>query len=95
MTYPGALKTTRIGFGIGYGHMPYTSAVESAGIGTAYASVFKSVAIGLSNFIHSKPIPFESAEIGSTYSSAFKSTGIGLLNYIHSRPIPAFLKALA
>ena len=82
MTYPGALKTTRIGFGIGSGHMPYTSAVESAGIGTAYASIFKSVAIGLLNFIHSKPIPFESAEIG-------------LLNYIHSRPIPAFLKTLA
>ena len=95
MTYPGALKTARIGFGIRYGHMPYTSVVESAGIGTAYASVFKSVAIGLLNFIHSRPIPFESAEIGSTYSSTFKSTGIGLLNYIHSRPIPAFLKALA
>ena len=47
MTYPGALKTTRIGFGIGYGHMPYTSAVESAGIGTAYASAFKNAGIGL------------------------------------------------
>ena len=46
MTYPGALKTARIGFGIGYGHMPYTSAVETAGIGTAYASVFKSARIG-------------------------------------------------
>ena len=64
MTYLGTLKTTRIGFGIGYGHMPYTSVVESAGIGTAYASVFKSAGIGLLNesagigllnFIHSRP----------------------------------------
>ena len=57
MTYPGALKTARIGFGIGYGHMPYTSTFESAEIGTAYASTFKSAGIGLLNYIHSRPIP--------------------------------------
>ena len=44
MTYLGALKTAEIGFGIGYGHMPYTSAFESAGI-------------ELLNYIHSRPIP--------------------------------------
>ena len=42
-TYPDALKTTRIRFGIGYGIMAYTSAFESDGI-------------GLLNFIHSRPI---------------------------------------
>ena len=44
MTYLGALKTAEIGFGIGYGHMPYTSAFESA-------------SIELLNYIHSRPIP--------------------------------------
>ena len=44
MTYPGALKTAGIGFGIWYGRMPYTSAFESTGI-------------GLLNFIHSRPTP--------------------------------------
>ena len=43
MTYPDALKTVGIEFGIGYRHMPYTSAFESA-------------AIGLLNYIHSRPI---------------------------------------
>ena len=43
MTYLGALKTAEIGFGIGYGHMPYTSSFESAGI-------------ELLNYIHSRPI---------------------------------------
>ena len=47
VTYPGALKTAGIGFGIGYGHISYTSAFESVGIGTAYA---------LLKFIHSRPI---------------------------------------
>ena len=47
MTYLGALKTAEIGFGIGYRHMPYTSAVETAGIGTAYASTSKSTGIGI------------------------------------------------
>ncbi|KAK9999017.1 hypothetical protein SO802_018620 [Lithocarpus litseifolius] len=42
MTYLGVLKTAGIGFGIGHGHMPYTSAFQSARIGTAYASAFKS-----------------------------------------------------
>ena len=58
MTYPGALKTIGIGFGIGYGHMPYTSAFklysfktytsafENAGIGIGYASAFGSAGIG-------------------------------------------------
>ena len=44
MTYLGALKTAEIGFGIGYGHMPYTSSFESAGI-------------EFLNYIHSRPIP--------------------------------------
>ena len=52
VTYPGALKTAGIGFGIGYGHIPYTSAFESVGIGTVYASA----GIGLLKFIHSRPI---------------------------------------
>ena len=58
MTYPGALKTTGIGFGIFYFifKMTYPSAFESAGIGTAYASAFESAGIGLLNFIHSWPI---------------------------------------
>ena len=37
--------------------MPYTSAFESTRIGTAYASAFKRVGIGILNYIHSKPIP--------------------------------------
>ena len=45
VTYPGALKTAGIGFGIGYGHIPYTSAFVSVGIGTAYVAF--SVGIGL------------------------------------------------
>ena len=52
VTYPGALKTAGIGFGIGYGHISYTSAFESVGIGTVYASA----GIGLLKFIHSRPI---------------------------------------
>ena len=44
VTYSGALKTAGVGFGIGYGHMPYISAFESAGIGTAYVSSFKVLA---------------------------------------------------
>ena len=54
MTYPGALKTSGIGFGIFFFFkMTYPSAFESAGIGTAYASAFESAGIGLLNFIHS------------------------------------------
>ena len=47
MTYPSALKTTGIGFGIFFfKKMTYPNAFESAGIGTAYASAFESTSIG-------------------------------------------------
>ena len=39
MTYCGALKTT----GIGYGHMPYTSGSQSAGIGRTYCGGLKTL----------------------------------------------------
>ena len=39
-----------------YSFKTYTSAFESAGIGTAYASAFKSAGIGLLNYIYSRPI---------------------------------------
>ena len=61
----------------------YTSAFESAGIGTFklyWPDTYSSA--------------FVNAGIGTAYASAFKSAGIGLLNSIDSRPIPALLKAL-
>ena len=57
MTYPGALKTTGIGFGFFFfKKMTYPSALKCARIGTAYASAFESAGIGLLDFIHSWPI---------------------------------------
>ena len=61
----------------------YTSAFESAGIGTFklyWPDTYSSA--------------FVNAGIGTAYASTFKSAGIGLLNYIDSRPIQALSKAL-
>ena len=90
-TYPGVLKTVGIGFGIRYGHMPYTSAFESVEIGIAYASTFKSP--GAFKFYSFKTYSstFESTGICSTYSSAFKSVGIGYI-HISVKAIPTQVK---
>ena len=69
VTYPGALKTVGIGFGIGYGHIPYTSALESVGMGTWHRP-FKIYSF------KTYTSAFESAEICTAYV-AF-SAGIGL-----------------
>ena len=54
MTYPGALKTARIGFAnffFFFLKMTYPNAFEGTGIGTAYASAFESAGIGLLNSV--------------------------------------------
>ena len=60
----------------------------NAGIGTAYASAFKSAGIGLLNYIDLRPIPaLFRVGIGAPYANAFKSAGIGHM------PFPALLKS--
>ena len=60
----------------------------NAGIGTAYASAFKSAGIGLLNYIDLRPIPaLFRAGIGTPYANSFKSAGIGHM------PFPVLLKS--
>ena len=68
----------------------------NAGIGTAYASAFKSAGIGLLNYIDLRPIPaLFRAGIGAPYANAFKSAGIGHMPFPalfrSGDPIPTFI----